>query len=242
MRAYSTEVINKNNQKERTLTPHLQFSQLFSKDTWHKDMCIIHPLQGINSLFESSTHHGKAVIAKVKMADSYKICKAMEATSCLKAKDHTLRSSMVSKQEEDFEEINLWQDCQEAAEELIRQKQWDPPFGVYHPPQVRCKASTDVEQKGGGVSLTRGTWDLIFWTPSFSSIHQLQNMSSTKLCQKAEISITSNYTTQLKISSAPNSQKKTLLQLPHLKSIFPWQLRRLASPLATLNHFKGIYM
>lgn len=31
------------------------------------------------------------------MADSYKICKAMEATSCLKAKDHTLRPSMVSK-------------------------------------------------------------------------------------------------------------------------------------------------
>lgn len=37
-------------------------------------------------------------------------------------------------------------------------------------------------------------------------------------------------------------EKKPLLQLPHLKSIFPWQLRRLASPLATLNHFKGIYM
>lgn len=60
-------------------------------------MCIIHPVQGKNSLFESSIHHGKAVIDKVKMADSYKICKAMEATSCLKAKDHTLRSSMVSK-------------------------------------------------------------------------------------------------------------------------------------------------
>lgn len=88
------------------------------------------------------------------MADSYNISKAMEATSCLKANSRTLSSSMISKQEEDFEEISLWQDCKEAAAGFIGQRQRDPPFGAHQPLQVKCKASTDFEWGEGGLSLT----------------------------------------------------------------------------------------
>lgn len=78
---------------------------------------------GKYSLSESSIHHGKATTAKVKMADSYNVSKVMEATILLKAKGHTLPSSMVRKQEDDFEEISLWQDCQEAAVGFTGQKE-----------------------------------------------------------------------------------------------------------------------